>query len=57
MEASEEEEFLRWKEQLPIVAETSTDRRYFSRKRDKAELHVFDDASEDTMCALAYLRS
>ena len=50
VEPSEEEEFLRWKEQLPIVAETSIDRRYFNRERDKAELHVFADASEDTMC-------
>ena len=57
MEHSEEEEFLRWKEQLPIVAETSIDRRYFSRERDKAELHEFADASEDTMCAVAYIRS
>ena len=56
VEPSEEEEFLRWKE-LPIVAETSIDRRYFNKERDKAELHVFADASEDTMCAVAYLRS
>ena len=48
VEPSEEEEFLRWKEQLPIVAETSIDRRYFNRERDKTELHVFADASEDT---------
>ena len=53
----DEAEFLRWKEQLPIVAETSIDRRYFNRERDKADLHVFADASEDTMCAVAYLRS
>ena len=56
VEPSEEEEFLRWKEQLPIVAETSIDRRYFNGERDKTELHLFADASEDTMCAVAYLR-
>ena len=47
----------RWREQLPIVAETSIDSRYFIRERDKTKLHVFADASEDTMCAVAYLRS
>ena len=57
MEPGNETEFLRWKEQLPIVAETSIDRGYFNRERDKTELYVFADASEDTMCAVAYLRS
>ena len=41
VEPCEEEKFLRWKKQLPIVAETSIDRRYFNKERDKAELHVF----------------
>ena len=57
VEPGEEAEFLRWKKQLPIVAETSIGRRYFNRERDKTELHVFADASEDTICAVAYLRS
>ena len=57
VEPSEDDKFLRRKEQLPIVAETSIDRSYFNRERDKAELQVFVDASEDTMCAVAYLRS
>ena len=57
VEPNEEEDFLKWKAQLPEVAETSIDRRYFSTAKDKWELHVFADASEDTMCAVVYLRS
>ena len=57
VEPNEEEECLKWKDQLPGVAETSIDRRYFSTAKDKWELHVFADASENTMCAVAYLRS
>ena len=57
VEPNKEEEYLKWKEQLPEVAETSIDRRYFSTAKDKWELHVFADATEDTMCAVAYLRS
>ena len=47
--------FLQWKAQLPEVAETSIDRRYFSAAKDKWELQVFADGSEDTICAVVYL--
>ena len=57
VEPGDKAKFLRWKEQLPIVAETSIVRRYFNGERDKTELHVFADVSEDTMCAVAYLSS
>ena len=40
VEPGDEAELLRWKEQLPIVTETSVDRRYFNRDRDKTELRV-----------------
>ena len=40
-----EVEFLRLREQLPIVAETVIDRRYLNRERDKTIFHVFADAS------------
>ena len=43
VEPGDETEFLRWKDQLRKVGETSIDRRYFNRKRDKIELHVFAD--------------
>ena len=45
------------KNQLPEVAKNSIGRKYFSRAENKIELHVFADASEDTNCAVAYLRS
>ena len=57
VEPNEEEEFLKWKAKFPEVAETSTDRRYFSTAKDQWELNVFADASDDTICAVAYLRS
>ena len=42
--------------QIPTVAETSFDRTYFDAARDKIKIHVFADASEDTMSAVAYLQ-
>ena len=57
MEPGDEPEFLRWKELHPIVVEIGIVRRYVNRDSDKTKLHVFTDASEDTMCAVAYLRS
>ena len=56
VEHSDEAEFLKWKEQLPIVNQTSINRRYFNREWDNSELHVFHNASDDGMCAVAYIR-
>ena len=53
VEPDDEEELQKWKEKLQIKPETSFDRRYFNRQMDETELHVFADASEDTMCAVA----
>ena len=44
MAPGHEAEILRWKQQLPIVTETSIDRRYFNRLKAKTELNVFFDA-------------
>ena len=57
VEHNEKEVFLKWKTKLPEAAETSIDIRYFSTAKDNWELHVFADASEDIMCAVAYIRS
>ena len=57
VEPTEEKEFLKWKVRIPELAETRIDRKYFSTAKDKCELHVLAEASEHTMCAVAYLRS
>ena len=57
LEPNDEDELLKLKDKLPKVAETSIDKRYFSTAKIKWELHVFADASKDTMCAVAYLPS
>ena len=56
VEPGEVAEFLKWKEQLPFAAETCLDMRYFNSSGDKTEFHVVAVASEDTMCAVNYLR-
>ena len=52
---NKEEEFVKWRNQLPEIGETSIGRRYYSKAQNKLELHVFADASENTICAVAYL--
>ena len=46
----------KWEDQLPEVAETIIDRRHFSTAENKFDLHVFADALEDFIYALAYPR-
>ena len=53
VELEHEKYFLEWKEQLPVLAETTIRRKYFKEKTDHVELHLFADASEHTMCAVA----
>ena len=44
VESNEGEEFIKWKDQLPEVAETSCGRSYFSTAKNTVQLHVFADA-------------
>ena len=46
-------EFLRWKEQLPVVAETSIGKRNFKISRDETELHSVAYASQGTKSEVA----
>ena len=55
-EPNEEQEFLKWKDQRPEAAKTSISRRRLSAAKNNVELHVFADASEDRICAVAYIR-
>ncbi|XP_075261712.1 uncharacterized protein LOC142353364 [Convolutriloba macropyga] len=57
IEPESEARFLKWKELLPTMAETSINRKYFSGIVSQIGLHVFADAPKDTMCAVAYFRS
>ena len=57
VELVEAAEFLSWKYYLPYVAEESIDRRYLDKLCQKTELQVFADASEETICTVAYLCS
>ena len=57
VELGEATAFLKWREQLPIAAETSINKKYFNTAREETEIHMLTDTSEDTMCIEGYLRS
>ena len=50
----EEQKLLKWKEQLPTLAQTSIDRKYLQEKVSQIDLHVFPVAFEDKLCAITY---
>ena len=58
MEAREKADILNWKkEQFLNVAEESIDKIYFKPAAAENEIHVFADAFEETICAVAFPRS
>ena len=47
-------EFLKWKEQFPVLAETSIGKRNFKTSRDETDLHSVAYASQGIKSAVAY---
>ena len=49
-------EIFKWNKQLAIVPKTGIEGNFFKTVKDRIELHLFCDASEDTMSAIEKLR-
>ena len=54
---TEEQQFLDWVKELAELKNMPLKRRYFEKRYKKIDLHIFSDASLESMCIVAYLRA
>ena len=53
----DEQQFLDWVKELAELKNMPLKRRYFDKRYKKIDLHIFSDASLESMCIVAYLRA
>ena len=57
IEVEDEQNFLEWVREVAELKNMPLKRRYVERKYKKTDLHVFSDASLESMCIVAYVRA
>ena len=57
IEEEDERQFLDWVKELAELKNMPLKRRYFDKWYKKKDLHIFSDASLESMCIVAYLRA
>ena len=56
-EEEDAQQFLDWVKELAELKNMPLERRYFDKRYKKMDLHIFSDASLESMCIVAYLRA
>ena len=56
IENEDKHKFMDWVRELAELKNMPLSRRYFDKSYEKMDLHIFSDASMESMCIVAYLR-
>ena len=56
-EVEDEQKYLKWVRELAELENMPLKRRYFEKSYKKTDLHIFSDASLESMCIVAYVRA
>ena len=57
IEDEDKHRFLDWVKEIAQLKDMPLERRYFDKRYNKKDLHIFSDASLESMCIVAYLRA